>query len=166
MELQPATIAVRLADEGVPLMAIARATTIPLDKVYEMLIYAKMRGQLLTMPKNDWPPGCPRDQRSLQLSRLITENHDTLMHGIQDYFSLTPVPAKLLLLLVQHEQVPHARIDIEHKAFAVHVCKMRHAMRKHGIKIITLWGYGYKLNLEHRKKAMELILNHLGIKPQ
>ena len=54
-----------------------------------------------------WPAGFPRDQRSLQLSRRVIEDHDGLVLAIQGLFELTPVPARLFLLLVQHEQVPH-----------------------------------------------------------
>ena len=66
-------IAVRLADEGVPLRAIARATDIPSARLYETLTLAKMEGRLLELPRDDWPPGYPRDRRSLQLSRLVTK---------------------------------------------------------------------------------------------
>ena len=76
---QAASIAVKLADEGVPLRAIARATAIPSATLYEVLIEARTEGRLLALPRDDWPPGCPRDQRSLQLSRLVSENPDGLM---------------------------------------------------------------------------------------
>ena len=159
MDPNHSSIAVALAHEGVPLRAIARATSIPSSQLYEVLIEAKMEGRLLALPRDDWPPGCPRDQRSLQLSRMVTDNHDTLMLTIQELFDLTPLPAKLMLLLTLHEQVPHARIDVEHKSFGVHVCKMRQRLFKHGLRIKTLWGYGYKLSAEHRRKAMNMILD-------
>lgn len=158
----PTTIAVKLADEGVPLRCIARATAIPSATLYEVLIEARTEGRLLALPRDDRPPGCPRDQRSLQLSRLVTENHDGLMLTIQEVFGLAPLPARLLLLLVQHEQVPHARIDIEHKSFSVHVCKMRQRLLRHGIRIRTLWGYGYQLSPDDRRRAMELILARMA----
>jgi len=158
----PAAIAIRLADEGVPLRAIARAVHIPSTQLYETLVEARMEGRLLSLPRDDWPPGCPRDQRSLRLSRLVTENHDTLMLTIQEVFGLTPLPARLMLILMQHEQVPHERIDVEHKSFGVHVCKMRQQLFKHGLKIKTLWGYGYQLSPDDRRKAMELILARMA----
>ena len=61
-------IAVRLADEGVPLRAIARATNTPSDQLRTKLREARDEGRLLDLPKEDWPPGFPRDQRALQLS--------------------------------------------------------------------------------------------------
>lgn len=154
-------IAVRLADEGVPLRAIARATDITSTALYELLVNARMKGTLLHIPRDDWPSGCPRDQRALQLSRLATENHDTLIFAIKDVFRLTPTGARLFLLLVQHEHVPHARIDLDHGLLVVNICKMRKLLRPFALTIKTLWGYGYQLSAEHRLKARELILNRL-----
>jgi len=65
----------------------------------------------------------------------------------------------LLLLLMQHDYVPHARIDVDRKVCSVYVCLMRQKLLRHGLKIRTLWGYGYQLSQEHRRKAMELILS-------
>lgn len=151
-------VAVRLADEGVPLRAIARATLIPSPALYERLVEAKTDGRLLSLPRDDWPPGCPRDQRALQLSRLAAENHAALVRSIQRAFRLARKPAQLLLLLTQHEVVPRERVDIDSKSFGVHVCKMRQHLHQYGIKIITLWGFGYQLSPDDRRKAMELIL--------
>jgi hypothetical protein len=51
----PCAIAIRLADEGVPLRAIARATNIPSTQLYETLTVARMDGRLLSLPRDDWP---------------------------------------------------------------------------------------------------------------
>ncbi len=34
---------------------------------------------------------------------------------------------------------------------------MRKALVQHQIKIQTLWGYGYQISAEHRKKAMLIL---------
>ncbi len=151
-------IAIRLADEGVPLRAIARAVEIPSTRLYETLLEAKLAGRLLSLPRDDWPPGCPRDQRALQLSRLAHLHHETLLLTIKRVFALPACAARLLMLLLQYEHVPHARVDIDHKALQVHICRMRKALRIHDLRIDTLWGYGYSLPLEHRRRAMELVL--------
>jgi hypothetical protein len=161
--VSPCVIAIRLADEGVPLRAIARATSIPSGQLYETLTIAKLEGRLLSLPRDDWPPGCPRDQRSLQLSRMAAEDRGSLMLAIQKLFELPAQPAELLLLLVQHENVPHARIDVDRKVCAVYVCTMRQSLLKHGLKIKTIWGYGYLLSQEHRRKAMDLILSRVAL---
>ena len=53
-------IAVRLADEGVPLYAIARVLKSPAEYVREALYVAKGEGKILEMPREDWPPNSLR----------------------------------------------------------------------------------------------------------
>src|SRR4029077_5381528 len=89
--------AVRLADEGVPLRAIARATRIPSDELRDALYEAQQEGRLLELPRDDWPPGFPRDQRALQLSRLAVENKDALFIAVQQLFRLCKSEVPLLL---------------------------------------------------------------------
>ena len=160
------TIAVRLADEGVPVRAIARATRIPSPVLYETLTEAKHAGTLLELPRDDWPPGCPRDQRALQLSRMMAEDHETLLLATQRLFSLTRTPAALFLHLVQHHAIPsHDRKDIGQGSFNVHIWHMRQRLAPFGLTIVTLWGYGYQLSPEDRRKAMELILDRVTSAP-
>jgi hypothetical protein len=156
-------IAVRLADEGVPLRAIARATGTPSTKVYATLIEAKQDGRLLELPRDDWPPGCPRDQRALQLSRLVTENKPMLLLAVQGLFGITRTQARIVLLMVQHELVPRERVGLSTTCFNVHVTYVRRALVKFGLKVQTLWGYGYQLSPEHRREAMDLILQRAGL---
>ena len=69
--LNSSDIAVRLADQGVPLRAIARAVRMPSSDLREQLHEALSDGRLLELPCDDWPPGCPKDQRALQISRMV-----------------------------------------------------------------------------------------------
>jgi hypothetical protein len=69
---------VALANEGVPLCAIARATRISSELLRERLRAAQTVGSLVELPRDDWPPGFPRDQRALQLSRLATRSQPEL----------------------------------------------------------------------------------------
>jgi DNA-binding response OmpR family regulator len=152
-------IAIRLADEGVPMRAIARATQIPSAILYDRLQDAKFTGQLLALPRDDWPPGCPRDQRSLQLSRLAVSDPTLLTVTIQTIFHLSPQPARLLLLLTQHEVVSREGTSlVTPKCFDVHVCTMRKKLQSYKIKILSLWGYGYQLSQDDRRKVMDLVL--------
>ena len=52
----PALLAARLADEGVPICAIARALKIPSDDVRETLQDALGEGVIVEYPREDWPP--------------------------------------------------------------------------------------------------------------
>lgn len=156
-------IAVRLADEGVPLRAIARAIRMSSDLVRERLRRAQENGRLLDLPRDDWPPGFPRDQRALQLSRLVSENRDQFFIAMQQLFSLTPTEISLLLGLIQHPSLLRDRAtgSMTPQTVYVHVCRIRQRLAPHGIEIKTLWGHGYQFSPEGRRKVMDLILRRV-----
>jgi Transcriptional regulatory protein, C terminal len=157
--------AVRLADEGVPLRAIARATKIPSDDIRDVLFEAQRAGRLLELPRDDWPPGFPRDQRALQLSRMVVENKDALFIAVQQIFRLWQSEVPLLLALVQHDAMSKKRETMAEKTVDVHVCRMRKKLQPFEIVIRTVWGYGYQLSVEHRRKTMDLILRRVTSSP-
>jgi len=154
-------IAVRLADEGVPLRAIARAIKSSSDAVRERLKLAQSAGQLLDLPRDDWPPGFPRDQRALQLSRLVSENRDRLFAAMQESFHLTPTEISLLLIMLQHPSLLKERLSesMTVNLIEVHVCKIRKRLAAFGIEVRTLWGYGYQFTAEDRRKLMDMIIH-------
>jgi DNA-binding response OmpR family regulator len=135
-------IAVRLADEGVPLRAIARAVRMPSSDLREQLHEALYDGRLLELPHDDWPPGFPRDQRALQLSRLVVEHKDTISLTIGRMFGLTATEVRLLLLLLQSAALDKNRSDMSGNTVDVHVFHIRKRLQPYGIEVITLWGYG------------------------
>ena len=149
--------AVRLADEGVPLRAIARATQVSSDILRDQLAMAKEEGRLEVLPHDDWPPGFPRDQRALQLSRLVDENRDALFLTIQQIFHLTPTQAQLLLTMVQ-KNLPKDRYDMSPETIEVHICSIRKRLAPFNIAIQTLWGHGYQLSLTDRRRVHDMIL--------
>ena len=151
-------LAIRLADEGIPLRAIARATLTPSAAIRDTLYQAKDEGRLVALPREDWPPGFPRDQRALQISRLISQDKPNLYLTVQQLFGLARIEVQLLLTLIQHEVVSKDRDDMAGRTMDVHICSMRKRLRPFKIKIITLWGFGFQLSLEDRRRAMDLIL--------
>jgi DNA-binding response OmpR family regulator len=154
-----ADIAVRLADEGVPLRAIARATKIASEDLRSALRTAKDTGRLLELPREDWPVGFPRDQRALQLSRMVTENREAFTFAVKDLFGLTRTQIALLLALIQHPSVPKDRVSTRpSNVVEVHVSHLRKRLAPFGINVATCWGYGYQLPADDRRKAMDLIL--------
>ena len=156
-----AAIAVRLADEGVPLRAIARSLHTPSDEVRTSLRNAQLSGQLVALPKEDWPPGFPRDQRALQLSRMVVEDKVAVVLAMQQLFRLTGTEGNLLMLLLQNSSVPKARINLVRRTVDVHVHNVRRRLAPFGIAIVTLWGYGYQLSADSRQRVMEMILAHV-----
>jgi DNA-binding winged helix-turn-helix (wHTH) protein len=160
------SIAVRLADEGVPLRAIARATSTSSEAVREKLHAAKSAGQLFDLPQEDWPPGFPRDQRALQLSRMTSQNPGAVTLAMQQVFSLTVTEVTLLMALIQNPNVAKDRLDMSDRTIDVHICHLRRQLALFHINVRTLWGYGYQLSTESRKKVMDLILRHVEDKAQ
>jgi DNA-binding response OmpR family regulator len=154
-------IAVRLADEGVPLRAIARATGTPSAALRERLHQAHDNGTLVALPKEDWPPGFPRDQRALQLSRMVADDKEAVVLAMQQVFHLTATEVSLLMLLIQNPNVSKARIDMVHRTIDVHICNIRRRLAPFGIAVNTLWGYGYQLTAAARQQVMELIVSHV-----
>ena len=154
-------IVVRLADEGVPLRAIARATNTPSDQLRTKLREARDEGRLLDLPNEDWPPGFPRDQRALQLSRMVTQNPEAVTLAANHVFGLTATEVTLLMTLIQSPDVPKERISMAPRTIDVHICHIRKALAPFGIAIGTIWGYGYQLSEPHRRKVMDLILSRV-----
>lgn len=163
--LPAADFAVRLADEGVPLRAIARATKIPSEDLRLQLYEAQQEGRLLELPHDDWPPGFPRDQRALQLSRMVVENKDALFIAVQQIFRLWQSEVPLLLALVQHDAMSKKRDAMVEKTVDVHICRMRKQLRPFEVLIKTIWGYGYQMSVEHRRRTMDIILRHVAALP-
>jgi DNA-binding NarL/FixJ family response regulator len=158
--LPPDQVAIRLADEGVPLRAIARATNISSDSIREKLHQAQAAGQLVDLPKEDWPPGFPRDQRALQLSRMMTSNPEAIALAIQRTLMLTPTEVAIFITLLQNAHVPKERIDMPHKTVDVHIHNIRRRLAVHGVEIETLWGYGYQLAAGSRDRIMDIVFHN------
>jgi len=156
-------VAIRLADEGVPLRVIARATHAPSECIRECLYAARDNGTLVDLPREDWPPGFPRDQRALQLSRMMIEDKDAVLRTVQRVFGLTATETNLLVLLLQNQNVPKERLNMVHRTIDVHICRIRARLAPFGITVDTLWGYGYQIAAVSRKRIMRQIVKHVRV---
>ena len=150
-----ANLAVRLADEGVPLRAIARACELPSEDLRIQLTEAVDAGRIVNLPREDWPPGCPRDQRALQLNRLAAKDKDLIDRAAMQVFRLTPTQARLLLLMIQRAEVSRERVGVD---LSVHIHHLRKRLKRFKIAIDTLWGEGYQLSAENQRKVTKLLL--------
>lgn len=155
----PMDFAVRLADEGVPLRAIARACRLPSEDLRQTLWEAKNDGRLISLPVDEWPAGFPREPLTLELSRV---DRDVLIRSMCHIFKVTVTPARLLLALLQCSMVPRTRTDVGGRAMDVHVHSLRKALAVMSFKLETLWGYGYRLSVPDRRRAIEIILRHVA----
>ena len=155
-------VVVRLADEGVPLRAIARATHLPSETVRKELYTAKSDGRLSYLPREDWPPGCPREERALRLSRLVIEDRAGISHAIAKVFDLTSTEARLLLLMVQCARIDIGAIDMTDGLLKVHIHNLRKRLKPFDIIVETLWGNGYQLSVDDRRRVTSLVLAHVA----
>ena len=156
----------RLADEGVPVAAIARALLLPSDNVREILHDAIAYGVLLDMPKEDWPPGSRRYQRGLTADSLLN-NEERLRFACSRYFKTTRLQSAILsVMLKRHEATKdqlHQVVEqmgssdkeaTDRKMVDVLICLLRRKLAPFKISIQTSWGVGYLIEPEHRDKAI------------
>jgi hypothetical protein len=175
---------IRMGDEGVPVRVIARTLNHPSGEVRETLVEAIDTGRLLTMPRDDWPPGSQRDCRLPDCVALDARD-PTLISRLMYTFGLTASQSRLFAVLLKRPEATKLslhinmkrddRDDTEMKLVDVTVCKIRAKLRRcpypelkvtEGTekeqrlgKIYTNWGEGYRLDPEARK----FVLNKLGL---
>src|SRR6185369_172372 len=161
----------RLADEGIPVAAIARATRQPRDKINEHIQDAIDKGIICEAPSSDWPPGVPRSQRTAvapQKKRGLVDD-DVVMKCIR-FFRVTQLQACFIAVLIVRDEVsketfhhvieqqrgnPDDETDL--KMVDVIMCNLRKKLRPFGIEIETIWSKGYCLNVEGKKTAIGVI---------
>ena len=153
--------------------AIARAVQDPLQRLCASSCTRRSpTAGCSSSPCDDWPPGCPKDQRALQISRMVRENREALHLVAMQLFCLTPSGARVLVKLLENDHVSREALHIalsrttdpasDIKIVDVAICSMRKRLEKFGIEIMTLWAYGFQLSSEHRRRAMDLILSCRG----
>lgn len=170
-------VAVRLADEGVPVRAIVRALMLPYEEVREVLRGASDRGMIISIPHDDWPPGTRRDERHPDTVPLKIEDDHLLMLTSRT-FGFTPTMAKIFVALLRRQQLTKNSLHLvtqrddgvayprkgkeptQMKIVDVYICKMRKYYLPPEIPIITMWGSGYYIPPAGKEAAFK----RLGIK--
>lgn len=158
-------IAIRLVDEGVPIIALARALRVESDVVREFLQVAISDGRLLAVTRDDWPPGTPRSSR--RPDRPTQPDEDRFPLLCVRAFKVTAKEARLLGALLRRsectkEQLLGYMYDVtedtpEIKIIDVFVCKLRKKLAAFALDIQTIWGRGYFISPEHRACAIQLL---------
>lgn len=167
-------IAARLAYEGIPVRAIARAFSLPADMVREELETAKANGTIIEVPRDDWPP---TGRRSDHLpAALANANETDLLLTIAHILNLTRLQSHFMLVLLKRDAVdkdtlhfiieqqratrrnrPDNPDPTDPKMVDVVIWNIRKRLKPRGITIHTLWGHGYYITAEDRDKANTLI---------
>jgi DNA-binding response OmpR family regulator len=162
-------IAIRMANEGVPLRVIARVTQQPSADVRVQLETARARGYLIEIPCEDWPAGYPREHRLLELARLEERNRRVVQTAVRAVFNLAPVEVPMLLLLLANDEVPRHRLVAACRreseeagtdsalTVTANMYRLRGRLKPFGLSIKMLYGYGYSMPAAHRRTALGMI---------
>lgn len=167
---QPVLSAVRMADEGIPIRAIARAMHLPPDDIYSLLRTAIEQGFLVELPKDDWPQGSTRNGRRPVMNPPFDDDNE-LRLACARYFKASRLEAGFLSLLlrrneVTREQLHHVietnRVDpkepTDQKMVDVVICKLRKKLPPHGFQIDTIWSFGYAISPSGREIAINKLV--------
>jgi DNA-binding winged helix-turn-helix (wHTH) protein len=161
-------LAVRMADEKIPVRAIARTTRLPSDEVYAVLRNAIGMGQIIEMPRDDWPV----ENRGNRVQAEALQNEDNLRAQLSLKFKVTKQESAILAALLKrdfvtkdqlHQIMEAARPGPIHneqtapKQIDVLMCKIRKKIKSFNIEIETIWNTGYAVSREHSEKAIQLL---------
>jgi hypothetical protein len=143
-------IAIRLADEGVPLAVIARAVQVPSADLRAQLETAHAQGRLVSLPPHDWHPHDCRPRQAL------AEDRTRQAAALRVLCAATRTEANVLLDLVQKESICKARYPSP-ASIDVHVFHLRRKLSPHGIAVVSMHGFGYRLNPKDRERLLVII---------
>jgi len=163
-------VMLRLADDGVPVRVIARGLNIPSDEIREALEEAILTGDILEIPRDDWPPGTKRLNR--QPGFNSKESDADVVVACQRAMKLTRLEANILAVLIRAPQaskeVLHHTVEQQRqnrssrpdnpeptdpKIVDVVICKLRKRLREFKVEIKTIWGHGYYMDDASRAQA-------------
>ena len=164
-------VVLRLANEEVPVNAIARAIQNPSDEVRETIEEAILYGKVLSMPRSDWHP-LQRGNR--QVTSDFTDKE--ILFNCQRIFKLTHLHACFLAVLMKRNEV--SKIQLHHiiescrkqpqnretdvKMVDVVLCHLRKRIKPFGLVVKTLHSSGYYMIPEMRKKTQDILLAYLN----
>lgn len=169
-------VAVRAANEGVPVCAIARILGVPSGNVYRTLQEQIMLGHVAGLPQGDWPP----DQRAAARSQQFGKygNLDDLMFACAQRFRMSRLEAAMLVALLSKDRLDKTRLHhvietqrasratqpakleaTDPKMVDVMICKMRKKLKQVDSRVLitTSWGHGYHIDRPVKAIIMQLL---------
>lgn len=173
-------VLVRLADEGIPVRAIARGLKIPSEDIREMLDEAVRVGDLLALPRDDWPPGLPREEREPFPLVLKLYDEDALILHTGYCFGVSRMQSAVLLQFLRRREVtrdflhetlevlrtseghPNGNVKIVDVVLWALRRKLKPYFDGHRV-IVTVMAQGYLMIPEYRRRANEMLAEHLGM---
>jgi DNA-binding winged helix-turn-helix (wHTH) protein len=159
----------RLADEGIPICAIARTLKLPSADVRDLLHQAMFDGAIVEYPKEDWPPGSRRNNFALITDGYV-DTDDKLRMACARYFHTTKQQSIVLAYLLKraeatkeqlHQAIESSRGEdkepTDPKLVDVLVCIIRKKLREHELSIKTMWGRGYLMDPKERARTVYVL---------
>ena len=174
--LDPALVplAERFADEGVPVRAMARAFKQTAEAVREAVSLAIHAGRIVQMPRDDWPVGQARHDRSPSFMRQNRMDDENLIFTCIRLFKITRLQASFLAVLINRNEVsketlhqviesrrPPGKEETDPKMVDVVICLLRQRLKPFNLKINTLWACGYYIEPVQRKQILEMVNNYV-----
>lgn len=164
-------IILALANEEVPVNAIARSVQHPSDMVRETIEEAILYGKVLSMPRADWHP-LQRGNR--RVTAELTDKE--IIFNCQRVFGLTHLHACFLSVLMRRNEVSKPQLhqiiescrkqpnnrETDVKMVDVVLCHLRKRIKPFGLFIKTLHSSGYYMEPEFRKKTQDILLAQLN----
>lgn len=172
-----APIACRLANEGIPIRAIARGLAQSAELVRGTLAQGKLQGVIFDVPADDWPPTA---RKSDHLPCAGGRTEADLHIAARKLFKLTNLEGAFLMQLLKRDHADkeclHGVIETQRtsrlsgrpdttectdpKMVDVMICKLRKRLRDYdkNIQINTVWGSGYYIDPDVRKIVIDLLL--------
>lgn len=159
-----------LADEGVPLRAIARATHTPSEEINDLLDEAIALGKIIEKPQSDWPPGSMRRSRKPSGQSTMNLEDSVLRLACSNVFGMTRLQAAVFVAILRrpeitkdqvHSTIEHTRAPnsdpTDQKMIDVVICHIRKKIKSYDIELRTRWGQGYSLLNSEREKVVALL---------
>lgn len=167
-----ADIVIGLADEGVPVSAIARAVKHPSAAVRRVIHDACGTGAITHVPRDDWPPGTRREERLPDVVASTPDDEAMIMACVRT-FRVTRLQARLLSVLIRRPEATkgmlHQVVEQERdptkdvtdlKIVDVVICHLRKRLRPMQLEIKTIWSCGYFMEAEQRARANAMLNDH------
>lgn len=167
-------VAVALADEGVPVRAIARAVQVESEDVYGFLNSAMDDGKLIELPQPDWPAGTRRWSRRPSPSSVLNLDDDMLNLACAAVFQMTRLQAAVFVAIVRRPEITKEQVHIaiestrspnadptDPKMIDVVICHIRKKLKPFKLELKTIWGRGYSLAPRERTIVLSMITEHL-----
>lgn len=163
-------LAERFADEGVPIRAMARAFKQTTDAIRATIEEAIFHGRLVQMPRDDWPIGQARNDRTPAFVRANKIDDESLVASCQRLFKVTRLQASLLAVLVNRNEVSKETMhqviesrrapgkeETDPKMVDVVICNLRKRLKPFKFQINTIWASGYFMAPVQRRELLEMV---------